>query len=145
MNRIVLSIGAYLGERGNGSLAFTMYFDSRMILDLAPRGLRARPWTPFRALGAGTFSVSPQGHGVRLTAEGRISNFVLVRLVPVAVALTLIMPWHSWFARFTWSAVVGLAVGASCYALARWDLREWVTGLAQGIGAGVASGRLTSG
>ena len=129
-------------NRGDGVLEFKVPLGTRLLRDLAVRWVPGR-W-PLSFVSAGSFAATPLRDHVVVTADVQISQYLLTRVGLLALISGALNPFGS-IPSLLFGATIGLATGAVCYILARWEFDSWLSTLDRRVRLGDGPpGRLTS-
>ena len=133
---------ADITNRGDGVLEFKVPLGTRLLRDLAVRWVPGR-W-PLSFVSAGSFAATPLRDHVVVTADVQISRYLLTRVGLLALISGALNPFGS-IPSLLFGATIGLATGAVCYILARWEFDSWLSTLDRRVRLGDGPpGRLTS-
>ncbi len=133
---------ADITNRGDGLLEFRVPLRTRLLRDLALRWVPGG-W-PLSFVSAGSFAATPLGDHVVVTADVQISQYLLTRVGLFALVSGALNPFGS-ISSLLFGAAVGLATGAICYVLAKWEFDSWLSTVDRRVRLGHRQpGRLTS-
>ncbi len=118
---------AEITHRGDTFFEFKVPILARLATDLTLR-LGHRSHTPLSFIGSGSFSATPLRDHVVVSAEVRISQYLVTRVGVLAVLSGALNPFGS-VSSLLFGASVGLGIGVICYALARWQFGLWLDDL----------------
>ena len=142
LDRALQDQDADITNRGDGVLEFQVRLGTRLLRDLAVRWAPGR-W-PLSFVSAGSFVATPLRDHVVVTADVQISQYLLTRVGLFALISGALNPFGS-VPSLLFGATIGLATGAVCYILARWEFDSWLSTLDRRVRLGDGPpGRLTS-
>lgn len=111
-------------NRGPDFLEFKVTIVDRIGRAFPPGRKRLPPW-PFAFVSGGTISLTEQSGVYRLRGDLRTSALPLLRFLPFAIG-ALVLPVHGILARFGAGVLVGLAVNAITWLVAKWQFGAWI-------------------
>jgi hypothetical protein len=129
-------------NRGDGLLEFKVPIGTRLLRDMVVRWAPGR-W-PFSFVSGGTFTATPVQDYVVVSAHVNVSRYLLARVGLFGVVSGLLNPFHS-ISSFVFGAIIGLAVGAFSFTIAKWEFESWFSTIDRRLRLGDRPrGRLTS-
>ena len=144
LDQAVREHDADVTQRGEGFFEFKVPIAARLLRDLAVRWRVGSTYWPLSFVGSGSFSATQLRDRVVVSAELRISQYLLTRGALVGVVSGAISAFNGPIPAFAIGAGAGLAMSAVCYALARWEFGFWFQGLDRLLRDGHQRRRLTS-
>jgi len=135
---------ADITHRGEGFFEFKVPIAARLVRDLTLRFGR-RSWTPLSFVSAGSLSATPLRDLVVVSADVRISQYLLTRVAVFGLVTGALSAFGGPILALVVGVSAGLGMGAVCYALAQWEFGSWLKRLDRLLRDGPRKrGRLTS-
>jgi hypothetical protein len=143
LEQAVQEYEADITHRGEDFFEFKVPVVARLVRDLAVRWRFGSTSWPLSFVGSGSFSATQVRDRVVVSAELRISQYLVTRGAMVGVLSGAISAFNGAIAGLVFGASAGLAMSAVCYALARWEFGFWFQRLDRLLREGRPSRRLT--